>query len=40
MYVIVISNNNPVKDMTATMSGPMNNLDKAMKIKSSQSVFG
>ena len=40
MDVIVRSNNNPVNDMTALMSGLINDLDKAMKIKSSQSMFG
>ena len=36
MDVIVRSNNNPVNDMTALMS----DLDKAIKTKSSQSMFG
>ena len=39
MDVIVRSNNNPVKDITALMSGLINDLDKVMKIKSSQSLF-
>ena len=39
MDVIVRSNNNPVNDMTAKMSGLINDLDKAMKIKSSQSML-
>ena len=39
MDVIVRSNNNPVKDMTALMSGLINDLDKVTKIKSSQSLF-
>ena len=40
MDVIVRSNNNPVKDMTALMSGLINDLDKFMQTKSSQSLFG
>ena len=40
MDVIVRSNNNPVNDMTAPMSGLINDLDKVMKTKSSQSLFG
>ena len=40
MDVIVWSNNNPVNDMTAHMSGLINDLDKLVKIKSSQSLFG
>ena len=40
MDVIVRSNNDPVNDMTAHMSGLINDLDKAMKNKSSQSLFG
>ena len=36
MDVIVRSNNNPVNDMI----GPINDLDKAMKTMSSQSLFG
>ena len=40
MDVIVRSNNNPVYDMTAHMIGLINDLDKAMKTKSSQSLFG
>ena len=40
MDVIVRLNNDPVNDMTALMSGLMNDLDKAMKTKSSQSLFG
>ena len=38
--VIVRLNNNPVNDMTALMSGLINDLDKSIKIKSSQSLFG
>ena len=40
MNVIVRSNNNPVSDMTALMSGVINDLDKVIKTKSSQSLFG
>ena len=40
MDVTVRSNNNPVNDMTAPLSGFINDLDKAMKTKSSQSMFG
>ena len=40
MDVIIRSNNNPVNDMTALMSGLINDLDKVMKIKSCQSMFG
>ena len=40
MDVIVGSNNNPVNDMTALMSGLINDFDKAIKTKSSQSLFG
>ena len=39
MDLIVRTNNNPVNDMTAPMSGLINDLDKDMKIKSSQSMF-
>ena len=39
MVVIVRSNNDPVNDMTAPMSGLINDLDKAMETKSSQSLF-
>ena len=39
MDVIVMSNNNQVNDMTAHMSELINDLDKAMKTKSSQSLF-
>ena len=38
MDVIVRSNNNPVNDMTAPVSGDY--LDKVMKTKSIQSLFG
>ena len=40
MDVVVRSNSNPVNDMTALMSGLINDLDKAIKMKSSQSLFG
>ena len=40
MDVIARSNNYPVNDMTAPMSGIINGLDKAIKSKSSQSLFG
>ena len=40
MHVIDRSNNNPVNDMTAPVSGLINDLDKAMKTKSSQNLFG
>ena len=39
MDVIVRSNNNPVNDMTAHMSGLINELDKVLKTKSGQSVW-
>ena len=38
MDVIVRSNNNPVNDMTTPVSGLINDLDKVIKIKSSQVV--
>ena len=38
MDVIVRSNNNRNNDITAPMSGLINNLDKVMKTKSSQSL--
>ena len=40
MDVIVRSNNNQVKDMAAPVNGLINDLDKAIKTKSSQSLFG
>ena len=40
MDVIVRLNNNPVNDMTAPVSGPINDLDKAIRTKSTQSLFG
>ena len=38
MDVIVRSNNNTVNDMTALMRGLINDLDKDIKTKSSQSL--
>ena len=40
MDVIVRSNNNPVNDMTAPMCGLINDLDKDIKTKSSQCLYG
>ena len=40
MDVIVRSNNNPVNVMTTPLSGLINDLDKAIKTKSSQSLSG
>ena len=40
MDVIVRSNNNLVNDMTALVSGLINDLFKVIKTKSSQSLFG
>ena len=40
MDVIVRSNNNPVNYMTAPVSELVNDLDKVIKAKSSQSLFG
>ena len=40
MDVIVRSNNNPDNDMTAHMSEHINDLNKVVKTKSSQSLFG
>ena len=40
MDVIVKLNNNPVNDMTALMSGFINDLEKVMKTESSQSLLG
>ena len=40
MDVIVRSSNDPVNDMTAPASWLINDLDKIMKAKSSQSVLG
>ena len=40
MDVIVRSNNKLVNDMAALLSGLINDLDKVIKTKSSQSLFG
>ena len=40
MDVIVRSNNNLVNDMTSLMNRLINDVDKVIKIKSSQSLFG
>ena len=40
MDVTVRSKNNPVNDMTAHVSGLINDLYKVIKTKSSQSLFG
>ena len=40
MDVIIRSNNNPVNDMSAHVSGLINDLDKVIKTKSTQSLFG
>ena len=40
MDVIIRSNNNPVNDMTTHVSGLINDLDKVIKTKSCQSLFG
>ena len=40
MDVVIRSKNNPVNYMTALMSGLINDLDKVIKTKSSQSLFG
>ena len=40
MDVIVRSNNYPVNDMTTPVSGHINDLDRVIKTKSSQSLFG
>ena len=39
MDVIVRSNNNPVNDMAAPVSGLIDDLDNAMKAESSQSLL-
>ena len=39
MDAIVRSNDNSVNDMTALMSGLINDLDMDMKTKSSKSLF-
>ena len=40
MDVIIRSNNNPVNDMTVPVNGLINDLDKDIKTKSSQCLFG
>ena len=40
MDVIIKSNNNPVNEMTAPISGLTNDLENVAKTKSSQSLFG
>ena len=40
MDVIVRLNNNPVNDITKLLSGFINDLDKVIKTKSNQSLFG
>ena len=40
MDVIVWSNNYPINDLTALMSGLINDLDEVIETKSSQSVLG
>ena len=40
MDVIVRSNNDPVNDMTVPVSGLINDMDMAIKTRSSQSLFG
>ena len=40
MDVIVWSNNNPVNDMTAHMSGLINDVNKVIKTWSSKSMLG
>ena len=40
MDVIVRSNNNQVNDMTSPVSWLINDMDKVIKTKSSQSLFG
>ena len=39
MDVIVRSNNNPVNDMNAPVSGLINELNKVTKTKRSQNLF-
>ena len=40
MDVIVKSKNKPVNDMTAPISGLINDMDMVIKTQSSQSLFG
>ena len=40
MDFVVRSDNNPVNDMTAPVSWLINDLDKFIKTKSTQNLFG
>ena len=40
MNVIDRSDNNPGNDATGLMSGPINDMDKVIKTKSSKCLFG
>ena len=40
MDVVIMSQNNPVNDITAHMSVLINDLEKVVATKSSQSLFG
>ena len=40
MDVFVRSNNNPINDMTAPVSGLINDMVKVIKTKSTQSLIG
>ena len=40
MDVDIKSNNDSINDVTALMSGLINDLDNVIKTKSSQSLFG
>ena len=40
MDFVVRSDNNPVNDMTAPVSWLINDLDKVIKTKSTQNLFG
>ena len=37
---VIVRSNNPVNHMTALMSGLINDMDKVIRTKSSQSLFG
>ena len=37
---VIVRSNNPVNDMTTHVSGFINDLDRVIKTKSSQSLFG
>ena len=37
---VIVRSNNPVDDITALMSRHINDVDKIIKTKSSQSLFG